>query len=910
MIKLAPNTWKNISNNGTLHEGVLLSVLKCIFPSHHIVENTRKEAANRYPDSGKFLELDFWIPELSLCFEFQDSYHFTSAWYSHVPLLRTVTRDYTKQAIVRKKGGTLIIVPCWWAGDHDSLMATIHFERPDLFPHTNALPLPLDPSPEFFKILQVPDVGELMLASFPVDIKNLDYVQLKNEWWMGEKYDGIRCCWNNFENKLYTRFGKELFLPSTFISLMPAISIDAEIWFGRGSFASVITFAKMASEDVCWHFLRVVCFDTIALHADRIPFETRYALAILHIESSHAFINTATRTLCISKNHLDIFLRSILEHGGEGAMLRKVGSPYEHGRSNNLLKLKATQNDKEALVLEVTADSITLKLPNNRIFEIPVENVHPNAEIPAKGDVVTFGYESNSRGAIPVNATILRIRTDVSWEEVVYNFTRDASEKQKLNEYSHDAVGYTSSPVGYWTERKGANIRKFFERVAKSKNLDPLMPDTWYLLSRKDIESVPGGSTIMHHLKGGYIQAMLYMFPDIGLDPTKFHASLSINTQQKEIAKRREQLEEFARTRCFDPLLPENWYYFPTVKIHDFKLQTVFRSETRRETLRHLFPEIGLDVSQFKPGNYWQDITNRERYFRNFAKAKQFDPLTPNNWYAVHPETISAWQGGYSVLEHYKNRAFVALSDVFPQLPFDEKKFIDFRRSEVSAKQLRLRRELEKFAEENGEDFLVPEFWYCVPKEMLSSLEGAHELLAAYGSFQNALVNLFPFLDSSKFANYHHETAFRKNFFENFAKTHNFDPLISENWYHVTKDHILAAKGGKTVMTHYTSLGQAVIDIFPGIGLDKSRFIKLPNFGRKKENRRQFFEKFAKEKGFNPLEPQHWYSVLREHISQAKLGRSVMAHYKTLPEALVDVFPSVPFDRTKFRKNSSVRSHQ
>jgi hypothetical protein len=82
-----------LSESATLNEGILLSVLKCIFPSHSIrlfnlfshfiflpifilykidiVVNTRKEASNKYPDSGNYLELDFWIPDLNLCFEFQ-----------------------------------------------------------------------------------------------------------------------------------------------------------------------------------------------------------------------------------------------------------------------------------------------------------------------------------------------------------------------------------------------------------------------------------------------------------------------------------------------------------------------------------------------------------------------------------------------------------------------------------------------------------------------------------------------------------------------------------------------------------------------------------------------------------------------------------------------------------------------
>lgn len=44
---------------------------------------------------------------------------------------------------------------------------------------------------------------------------------------------------------------------------------------------------------------------------------------------------------------------------------------------------------------------------------------------PKLGDVVTFSYESNIRRDIPVHPKIYRIRTDISWEEVMYNSLQD-----------------------------------------------------------------------------------------------------------------------------------------------------------------------------------------------------------------------------------------------------------------------------------------------------------------------------------------------------------------------------------------------------------------------------------------------------------------------------------------------------
>lgn len=49
----------------------------------------------------------------------------------------------------------------------------------------------------------IPDVGELMYASFPTSPINELLASNESPWWIGEKYDGIRSCWNAAKKKLY-----------------------------------------------------------------------------------------------------------------------------------------------------------------------------------------------------------------------------------------------------------------------------------------------------------------------------------------------------------------------------------------------------------------------------------------------------------------------------------------------------------------------------------------------------------------------------------------------------------------------------------------------------------------------------------------------------------------------------------
>lgn len=55
---------------------------------------------------------------------------------------------------------------------------------------------------------------------------------------------------------------------------------------------------------------------------------------------------------------------------------------------------------------------------------MPAENVTTQTW-PAVGDVVSFSFESHARRDVPVLPSVFRIRTDLSWEDVLRNFEED-----------------------------------------------------------------------------------------------------------------------------------------------------------------------------------------------------------------------------------------------------------------------------------------------------------------------------------------------------------------------------------------------------------------------------------------------------------------------------------------------------
>lgn len=79
----------------------------------------RKEAGLLNPMTGEYMELDIYLPSLSLAFEFQEKHHYMSSDYTYQPLSYFTSRDQVKQRLAQAKGITLITVPYWWDGKEE-----------------------------------------------------------------------------------------------------------------------------------------------------------------------------------------------------------------------------------------------------------------------------------------------------------------------------------------------------------------------------------------------------------------------------------------------------------------------------------------------------------------------------------------------------------------------------------------------------------------------------------------------------------------------------------------------------------------------------------------------------------------------------------------------------------------------
>jgi hypothetical protein len=122
-------------------------------------------------------------------------------------------------------------------------------------------------------------------------------------------------------------------------------------------------------------------------------------------------------------------------------------------------------------------------------------------------------------------------------------------------------------------------------------------------------------------------------------------------------------------------------------------------------------------------------------------------------------------------------------------------------------------------------------------------------------------------------------------YMENFARNQNLDPLLPQTWYTISYDAInqlkvcsscnyyrliMTKKANSMIGKFKGDYFQILQRLFPEIGLDVNTFrqyIYLVRLGwQDVQSRRKFFEMYAKKHGFDPLNPENWYSLTYNKI--------------------------------------------
>lgn len=233
-------------------------------------------------------------------------------------------------------------------------------------------------------------------------------------WWCSEKLDGVRAVWDGVNRCFWSRAGNLIHAPSEFVEEFPDVTLDGELYGGRGNFSrtSGIVRTKEPSYEQ-WQGLHFCVFDTPEMPKQ--PFETRQKyLSGLIQDQRHLHLCTQ---VCIQKTTIPQRLAEIISEGGEGLMLRKPGSKYEFKRTSSLLKVKE-MHDAEAVVIGY--ESGTGKYRGlcgslmceyrGKMFKCGSGLSDANRRNPPKiGQKITFGYFEMSESNIPRFPTFKRV---------------------------------------------------------------------------------------------------------------------------------------------------------------------------------------------------------------------------------------------------------------------------------------------------------------------------------------------------------------------------------------------------------------------------------------------------------------------------------------------------------------------
>eukprot|EP00026_Physarum_polycephalum_P001430 Phypoly_transcript_01431.p1 GENE.Phypoly_transcript_01431~~Phypoly_transcript_01431.p1 ORF type:complete len:429 (+),score=43.62 Phypoly_transcript_01431:2047-3333(+) len=324
--------------------------------------------------------------------------------------------------------------------------------------------------------------------------------------------------------------------------------------------------------------------------------------------------------------------------------------------------------------------------------------------------------------------------------------------------------------------------------------------------------------------------------------------------------------------------------------------QTTYRTKALHQSTLHY-------KNQMKPFNTKKNSQRRwthqsmRLFLEDVARKHKHDESRPNALKNLSSASIRR-AGGRTILEYFKGYSG-AIKSLFPEIG------LDTDRLELGSIVVR-RNLLEKFAQSYGFDPKIPENWYQQPKGRLMAFEGIPSLMRFYKeNIPKALISIFPDigLDKSRFVG---NLQLQRSFFEKYATENGFDSRNPDNWYQLSSNQIMSAKGALGALQNHSIIG-VLCSAFPNIGLDFQSFREL----QQQAKQREIFKHFAKQNSFDPYNPENWRNQSREKLLQIRGIHTVIKHHKnSLTSAIVHAFPGIGLENFKLQRLDRVQVHQ
>lgn len=256
----------------------------------------------------------------------------------------------------------------------------------------------------------------LYLFSFELQ-KPMVYDEKKDKiegWFMSEKLDGIRAYWDG--KKLYTKNKNEISAPSFFTKDFPPFELDGELWTKRADFENIQSIVLNKNSNLAWESITYNIFEVPNIAGD---FKARLDFLKNWLEKNpNNYIKIIPQIVCKDKNHLQSFLKELLNQKAEGIIVKNPNLEYEVGRSKNSLKVKEFFDDEGVVVAynlnrDSSFKSLKIRLKDGTIFNLGNGFSKKDRENPPKiGETITFKYYGITKNGKPKFASFLRVRED------------------------------------------------------------------------------------------------------------------------------------------------------------------------------------------------------------------------------------------------------------------------------------------------------------------------------------------------------------------------------------------------------------------------------------------------------------------------------------------------------------------
>ena len=269
----------------------------------------------------------------------------------------------------------------------------------------------------------IPGVGAQALT--PLDSGGHGGVQLALPWppgrspqgfWVSEKFDGVRAVWDG--RVLRFRSGRVIAAPTWFLSALPRVALDGELWMARGAFDRLSGVVRQAEpDDEAWRAVKYLVFDTPG-HAA--PFAQRMVFVqSMLAQAQQPWLIPVVQREVKDARALQALLQETVRQGGEGLMLHRADALWQSGRTDALFKLKP-ELDEEGLVvghqpgkgrLLGMTGALLVQMPSGQRFALgsglsDAQRRNP----PPLGAWVTYRYRDRTPSGLPRFASFLRVR--------------------------------------------------------------------------------------------------------------------------------------------------------------------------------------------------------------------------------------------------------------------------------------------------------------------------------------------------------------------------------------------------------------------------------------------------------------------------------------------------------------------